>query len=54
MVRKLSALIFAILMPPILLAAVSEGASFPARPLEIVAPANPEAAGTPRRTINRS
>ena len=55
MFSKRPALVSLILLLPIILAAVGEGASYPSRPLEIVAPANPGGGwDTLARTINRT
>jgi putative tricarboxylic transport membrane protein len=56
MVNRRAALIFLVaVLLPIALIAVSEGATYPARPLEIVAPANPGGGwDTLARTMNRA
>jgi len=53
--KKHPALVLALLLLPLALAAASEGATYPARPLEIVAPSNPGGGwDTLARTIDRT
>jgi putative tricarboxylic transport membrane protein len=55
MFNKRTALVLSILLLPMLFAAYSEGAVYPSRPLEIVAPANPGGGWDAlARTINRA